>query len=222
MRRHLYLLVCTLLLPGVMTAAHKTDSTFRTYRKHGLHLLVSLNPILNLSKKDNPANFFYSKIPFELQYNYKRHTLGFSINGKSKKSKDSVNGLPNETKRLRLFLSPSYSYLVFQRKHWQIYSGLAYIYQYEDTFKTFKSDVEVISKHSMIKENGFSIFSRIHYRFNRKFSLALETAIYLTRTRTEFVENYPLTPSMSTHHKSPYNYRYIFFIPSNLFIRYSF
>jgi hypothetical protein len=218
MKKQYLLFLVSLLLFNNGFGAHTLDSGFR---KHGIHLMISANSIVLGLNRNNPANFFYSGILIEPQYNFQKHTFGLGLNRSHKVKTYKVNELPCTEKSLKLCLMPTYSYLAAYSKHWQIYTGLGFVYNYKDTFTTTESDIEVITHKSSMIEKGLSIFGRIHYRFNRYISLGLELPVLVTISRNRTDRDYPLTPSMSSSDRGPKVYQGMFFIPSNIFIRLS-
>jgi len=188
----------------------------------GFHLLSSFKPLLkSLGSKDSSEHFLYSRVQFELQYHYKRHMLGIGGDAAQKTRTNYVNGLPNEVKVTKYAYSPFYSYMVYAEKRWKCYVGIAYIYNYEQTFNTLRSNIEVIAKQSRSIEEGSDLFFRVNYRLNRRFSLEMETAFYYTRARVEYEEIYALTPLLNTY-KIHFQNNRTYAFPSNVFLKYSF
>ncbi len=218
-RNILTLLVFVIGTTGLLCAGKSGDSL---KRKQGFHVLASIKPMVKwMSRKDSMENFFYSKVQFELQYNYKGHNLGIGIDGNRRKFSDDVNGLPTETDDLKVSLAPYYSYRFYSNKRWKYFMGVGYIYNYEDRLNKVISKIEVTTKSYALIEEGADVFFRVNYRLNRHLSLELESAFYFTRTRTEYKEDYPLTPSMNAY-KSYYQSNRTYAFPSNVFIKFSF
>jgi hypothetical protein len=218
MKKPSLLPVICLLVLNQASAAHTRDSGFR---KHGIHVMISANRLILAANKNNPANFFYSAILIEPQYNSRRHTFGVGIYRSRNSTTYKVNELPCTENRQSLSMMPTYSYLPVFSRHWQIYTGLSLIYNYADTITTTESDVEVITRRSSVMEKGFSVFARVFYRFNRHVSLGLELPINLTMSVQRIEWQYPLTPSMSFREKSSPVHQGMYFIPSQIFLRLS-
>jgi hypothetical protein len=190
--------------------------------KKGLSILLSARPVINwLSKKDSADNFMYSNVQLEAQYFYQRHMLGLGIGGYHQRYLTPVNGLPNTDETTRFSFAPFYSYRLGDFKRWKFYSGLAYVYNYDQRLLIRQSNIENTSKSKTTITEGMGLFLRVNYKFNRHFSMEMECSFYNTRMRQDVVETYPLTPSMSSL-KSNYLVTQTFSLPSNLFFKYTF
>ncbi len=218
MKANLLLFMAFLLSLNRISGHHGPDWG---YKKRGLHLMISAGPAILHTVRHNPANFFYSRILVEPQFNFERYTFGLGLAKRRSHTAFTVNNQPYKDKSRQFSLMPTCSYLLVNSGRWQVYTGLGLVYNYADTLRTISSDIEVITKRSKIVETGCSVFGRIHYRISKRISLALELPLYLTRARTVVEENYPLTPSMSSEKKGRYTYQTMFFIPSNIFLRLS-
>ncbi len=221
MKRYFIGLTTILFFAGQnLTAGSIKADTLK--RKFGFHLMLSTKPIVNwLGKTDSTDHFFYSKVQLELQFSFKRHTIGIGLNGGYNLYTTLTNGLPYHTKRSRYFFAPTYCYLLHSEKRWKYYGGFSYLRGYDQTLFTIQSPIETITKSNTTIEEGSSVFLRVNYRLRRHLSIELETALFFTKIRNEYFEDYPLTPSLNNSRPVHYDARTYAF-PSNLYLKYSF
>lgn len=200
---------------------NSSDSNTRS-NKLSLSVLASLKPVVNwLGSKDSISNFMYSNNLVEVQAHLKRHTLGVGFNlNKTSKSR-FINGLNTEDKYRQLSFFPNYSYCVKMHKKWKANLGFGYVYNSFIDKRTIYSKIENIVKTQANIEEGTSLFLRVNYAFNTHLSLEMETAIYATRWRFDYFEEYSLTPSMYVEISEYMDVR-TFAIPSNISLKWTF
>ena len=120
-----------------------------------------------------------------------------------------------------LSFAPTYSYRFYSVKRLKCYAGIAYIYNSDETISKVNTNIEDITKRSSTTEEGTGLFFRLNYSLNKHVSFEIETAFYATRSKIEYAEDYPLTPSLKVLKVSFLDNR-TYSVPSNLFVKYTF
>lgn len=198
-------------------AKGESDSTTK---KLGLHLMVSLNPVLQAAVPIKTNDLFYSGAYYEVQYGIMKHLTGIGYVRTYKVENTFVNGIKKTKDRLYRQLNASYTYNFYNYKKWQLYVGISYYYQQSDTMSILYTSIENQTERGLQTEHGFSALFRGGYQLNRFFSLMLELPLYHSRHTYSFDKVYPLTPSMNDHKESKYP-KTRYFLPASLYFRIS-
>lgn len=206
-----------LLLISTQAQANTKDSIAKQL---GLHLMVSLNPIIQLAEPIKNSGLFYSGAYYELQYGYKKHLAGLGYVRNYSAKNTYVNGVKKTNDRLHRRLNISYTYNFHQHKNWQFYVGAGFYFQQSDTMNILYTSIENQTERRMETETGGALLFRGAYKLNRFFSVVLELPIYRYQYSYKYDKEYPLTPSMNEHHSVPYS-KTKFLIPSALYFRIS-
>ena len=82
-----------LLLISTQAQANTKDSIAKQL---GLHLMVSLNPIIQLAEPIKNSGLFYSGAYYELQYGYKKHLAGIGYVRNYSAKNTYVNGVKKD------------------------------------------------------------------------------------------------------------------------------
>ena len=191
-----------------------------TSKKLGLHLLVSLNPILQQAEPLQQSGLFYSGVYYEVQYGIKKHLGGVGYVRNYKSENTYVNGIKKTKDRLHRRLNLSYTYNFYNYKKFQCYGGVSYYFQQSDTMNILYTSIENQTERGLQTEYGASVLLRGSYQFNRFFSVMLELPFYRSHHSYSYDKVFPLTPSMGKHGGNSYNQNKIF-IPAALYFRIS-
>ena len=186
------------------------------------HLSLSLKPFVNwINPIDSGGHFFNSPVMFEPGFSYKNHNLVFGFNYSRKKNNYTLNSLPNQKDIINYSISPSYHYRVLAWKRGQVFMGAAFIYNFIKDDYWMLTPLEVITKNTTTIEKGFAPYIRFNYRLNKYLSFETETACYFTKSSFNYVEDYPLTPSLGKNSNNDFSSTN-FSIPSKILFKISF
>jgi hypothetical protein len=191
-----------------------------TSKKLGLHLLVSLNPILQQAEPVQQSGLFYSGVYYEVQYGIKKHLGGVGYVRNYKSDNTFVNGIKKTKDRLHRRVNLSYTYNFYNHKKFQCYGGVSYYFQQSDTMNILYTSLENQTERGLQTEHGASLLFRGLYQFNRFFSVILEMPLYRSQHSYSYDKVFPLTPSMGSHRESNYP-KTRYFIPAALYFRIS-
>lgn len=193
------------------------DSSNRKFR---LHLMLSTNPLFQLSPELKSSGLFYSGIPYEAQLSYKKHYLGLGFFRNNKIDNKDVNGIKNINDILRHKFNISYSFEALNNNKWIGLTGASFYFLNADTLKVMYTPLENPSKQYVEREMGIGAFFRFGYQFHKNVSVFIESQMYLNNVKYTYEEVYPLTPSQNK--KGEHTEKKLkLFIPSNLFLRIS-
>lgn len=215
MRKVLVSSICLILYLNVQ--ATDRDSS----RKHSFHLLLSFNPVFtSLGNNPSKTNLFYSSVPYEIQYGFKRHLFGASYLKNYKNDIESVNGTNTVFDVARYRFHLNYTYEFKQGKRFVLQSGLGYYFDSQDSMEVMYTPLENPYKRWHQVEQGVGALVRLGYKFNKFISVCLESQLYLGVSRYSYDYVYPLLPSQNQSGKKSSPTHHIL-LPSNLFLRIS-
>jgi hypothetical protein len=187
-----------------------------------LHLGVSLIPIFNwMHPIDSNSNIFNSPIQYEAQVSFRRHYFVLGFNYSKTQHEYTANNLDFRDIHSRFSFYPSYQYKIVAMQRWTVFAGLSFLYEKKVDDNWMITPLEIITRTYTYTTKGIAPYIRLNYRFNKNISLETETAYYIGKSTNQYIENYPLTPSLGDHWIY-YDYFRRFSLPSNILLKISF